>query len=58
MKKPDNMNTKSWKDIKDDVYGKNGTERRDQLERDLESIKIGILPREAINSVQTFEKNM
>ena len=52
------MNTKSWKDIKDDVYGKNGTERRDQLERDLESIKIGILPREAINSVQTFEKNM
>ena len=47
MKKPDNMNTKSWKDIKDDVYGKNGTERRDQLERDLESIKIGILLRKA-----------
>jgi len=41
------MNTKSWKDIKDDVYGKNGTERRDQLERDLESIKIGILLRKA-----------
>ena len=27
-------NTKSWKDIKDSVYGKKGTERRDELERD------------------------
>lgn len=41
------MDTKSWKDIKDDVYGKKGTERRDQLERDIESIKIGILLRKA-----------
>jgi DNA-binding XRE family transcriptional regulator len=36
------MNTKSWKEIKDDVYGKAGTERRDQLDRDFESFKIGI----------------
>jgi len=41
------METKSWKDIKDSVYGKQGTERRDQLDRDLESIKIGILLRKA-----------
>jgi len=41
------METKSWKDIKDSVYGKHGTERRDQLDRDLESIKIGILLRKA-----------
>ena len=41
------METKSWKDIKDSVYGKPGTERRDQLDRDLESIKIGILLRKA-----------
>ena len=41
------METKSWKDIKDDVYGKKGTERRDQLDRDFESIKIGILLRKA-----------
>jgi len=46
-KKTDNMDTKSWSEIKDSVYGKKGTERRDQLERDVESIKIGILLRRA-----------
>ena len=43
-KKTNNMDTKSWSEIKDNVYGKKGTERRDQLERDFESIKIGIEP--------------
>ncbi len=33
------METKSWKDIKDVVYGKIGTERRDELERDFERFK-------------------
>lgn len=41
------METKSWKNIKDSVYGKKGTERRDELERDFESFKIGLLLREA-----------
>ncbi len=41
------METKSWKDIKDNVYGKQGTDRRDQLDRDFESINIGILLRKA-----------
>lgn len=41
------MDTKSWKDIKDTVYGKKGTERRDELERDFESFKIGLLLRNA-----------
>ena len=41
------MSTKSWKDIKDTVYGKKGTERRNELERDFESFKIGLLLREA-----------
>lgn len=36
------MRTKSWTKIKDDVYGKVGTERRDQLERDFESFKVGL----------------
>ena len=36
------MNTKNWKRIKDDVYGKIGTERRDQLDRDFESFKVGL----------------
>jgi ribosome-binding protein aMBF1 (putative translation factor) len=41
------MNTKSWKEIKDDVYGKKGTDRRDELDRDFESFKIGLLLRKA-----------
>ena len=41
------MDTKSWKEIKDNVYGKKGTDRRDQLERDFESIKIGVQLRKA-----------
>lgn len=47
MQKENNMETKSWKSIKDSVYGKIGTERRDELERDFESFKIGLLLREA-----------
>ena len=41
------MEIKSWKDIKDNVYGKVGTGRRDELERDFESFKIGLLLRKA-----------
>lgn len=36
------MNTKSWKEIKDDIYGIEGTERRDALAREFESFKIGL----------------
>ncbi|GAF06035.1 helix-turn-helix domain-containing protein [Saccharicrinis fermentans] len=42
-----NMKTKSWSEIKNDVYGEKGTERRDELERDFESFKIGLLLRQA-----------
>ena len=41
------METKSWKEIKDSVYGKRGSERRDELERDTEGFKIGLLLRDA-----------
>lgn len=41
------METKSWKNIKDEVYGKVGTERRNELERDFESFKIGLLLKKA-----------
>jgi len=40
IKKENNMETKSWKNIKDDVYGKIGTERRGELERDLNLLKL------------------
>ena len=40
-------NVKTWKSIKDNVYGKQGTERRDRLDREVEGFKIGILLRKA-----------
>jgi hypothetical protein len=36
------METKSWKEIKDNVYGAKGTDRRDVLERDFEGFNIGL----------------
>ncbi len=37
------METKSWKKIKDNVYGKKGTDRRDELERDFEGFILEIV---------------
>jgi DNA-binding XRE family transcriptional regulator len=36
-----------WNQIKDKVYGQEGTQRRDDLEREFESFKIGLLLRKA-----------
>lgn len=41
------MSTRSWKEIKDEVYGVKGTPRRDELEREFESFKIGLLLKKA-----------
>ena len=41
------METKSWEEIKDTVYGEKGTESRDELEREVESMTIGMMIREA-----------
>ncbi len=46
-KKINTPETKTWKEIKDSVYGADGTARRDNLERDFESFKIGLLLRKA-----------
>ncbi|NOY97533.1 MAG: helix-turn-helix transcriptional regulator [Chlorobi bacterium] len=41
------MKTKTWTEIKDSVYGEKGTGRRDELEREFESFKIGLLLKKA-----------
>lgn len=41
------MSTREWKEIKDEIYGKKGTSRRDELERDFESFKIGLILKKA-----------
>jgi len=40
----------TWAEIKDRVYGEKGTERRDNIERDAESFKIGLLLKKARES--------
>jgi len=40
--KNNNNSISTWSDIKDKVYGEKGTERRDNLEREAESLKIGL----------------
>lgn len=50
-----NSNISTWSEIKDKVYGEKGTDRRDNLEREAESFKIGLLlkkAREAKNMTQ------
>jgi len=48
--KNNNKNVSSWTDIKDRVYGEKGTERRDNLEREAESFKVGLLLKKARES--------
>lgn len=48
--KDKNSKLNSWSNIKDSVYGKKGTKRRDDLERESESFKIGLLLKDARES--------
>lgn len=41
------METKSWKEIKDNVYGEKGTPRRDKLDREFETFKVGLMLKKA-----------
>lgn len=52
------METKSWQKIKDDVYGKTGTERRDELDRDFESFKIGLQLKKAREEKQLTQTEL
>jgi DNA-binding XRE family transcriptional regulator len=52
------MSTRDWKEIKDDVYGEKGTNRRDELERDFESFKIGLLLKKAREGKQLTQEQL
>lgn len=56
MKK--NPNLKSWKTIKDSVYGTKGAERRDRLDREAETFTIGLLLREAREKKQLTQEQL
>lgn len=48
--KNNNQDIITWSQIKDRVYGEKGTKRRDDLERESESFKIGLLLKKARES--------
>ena len=48
----------TWSQIKDQVYGKKGTERRDNLEREAESFKIGLLLKKARESKHMTQEEL
>lgn len=52
------MKTRSWKEIKDEVYGEKGTSRRDELDRDFESFKIGLLLKKAREEKQLTQDQL
>jgi DNA-binding XRE family transcriptional regulator len=37
----------TWDELKDQVYGEKGTTRRDKLDREFKSLKIGLMLRDA-----------
>jgi len=45
-----NKDISSWSEIKNRIYGKEGTERRDNLDREVESFRIGLLLKKARES--------
>jgi DNA-binding XRE family transcriptional regulator len=48
----------TWSQIKDQVYGEKGTERRDNLEREAESFKIGLLLKRARESKHMTQEEL
>ena len=53
-----NQEINSWSEIKDRVYGKKGTERRDTLERETEAFRIGLLLKKARESKKLTQEDL
>lgn len=56
--KAGNKDITTWSEIKDKVYGEKGTERRDNLEREAESFKIGLLLKKARESRKMTQEEL
>jgi ribosome-binding protein aMBF1 (putative translation factor) len=56
--KKEHSNIKSWTQIKDDVYGKRGSLRRDDLDRQVATFKIGVLIRQARESKNMTQEEL
>lgn len=51
-------NIKTWSQIKDEQFGKKGTSRRNELGREFETFKIGILLRQARESKHLTQEEL
>lgn len=51
-------NTKSWEDIKNNVYGPKGTARRDDLDREFQAFNIGLILRKAREEKQLTQQQL
>ena len=58
FRKNKEMKTRTWKEIKDEVYGMKGTVRRDELERASASFKMGWMLRKAREEKQLTQETL
>ena len=56
--KKEQSNIKTWSQIKDNVYGKKGSPRRDELDREVEALKIGLMIRQARESRKMTQEEL
>ncbi len=56
--KTENKDITTWSEIKDNIYGEKGTERRDNLEREAESFRIGLLLKKARESQNMTQEEL
>lgn len=56
--KKETSNIKTWSEIKDKHFGKKGTPRRDELDREFESFQIGLLIRKARESKNMTQEEL
>ena len=54
----ENKDISTWSEIKDQVYGKKGTERRNNIEREAESFRIGLLLKKARESQNLSQEEL
>ncbi|MBU1719627.1 MAG: helix-turn-helix transcriptional regulator [Bacteroidetes bacterium] len=53
-----NKDISTWSEIKDRVYGEKGNDRRDTLEREAESFRIGLLLKKARESLNMTQEEL
>ena len=51
-------NVTTWTELKDEIYGVRGTVRRDKLDREFKSLKIGLMLRDAREKKQMTQDQL